>query len=106
MTVDTPAPGDVSDRIAAAVRGVSGVADLHSGMFGEIGTYLPGRRVPGIRVAEGVAEVHISVVFGVSIGDTAAAVRSAVGAQLPDVTTVNVIVEDVVPVQSPSRGTR
>lgn len=44
--------GSVSDaeRIAAAVLAVPGVVGLHDGAFGEIATYLPGRRVPGVRI--------------------------------------------------------
>ena len=43
-----------ADVVAAAVRSVPGVAGLHAGMFGEVGTYLPGRRVAGIRIVDGV----------------------------------------------------
>jgi hypothetical protein len=70
MTASTPAPNEPADRVAAAVRAVPGVADLHPGMFGEVGTYLPGRRVPGIRIDDGAVQVHICVVFGASVRDT------------------------------------
>jgi len=96
MTADTPTPVELADRIAAAVRAVPGVADLHPGMFGEVGTYLPGRRVPGVRIKDGAVEVHLSVVFNASVQKAAAAVRSAVNAQLPGAT-VDIIVEDVAP---------
>lgn len=95
MTAATPAAADPADRIAAAVRAVPGVADLHAGMFGEVGTYLPGRRVPGVRITDSSVDVHITVVFDAPVRDTAAAVRSAVAAQLPGVA-VNITVEDVV----------
>ena len=52
-----PAGADEVDLLAAAVRAVPGVAALHPGMFGEVGTYLPGRRVPGIRTVGDVTEV-------------------------------------------------
>ena len=94
MSAATPAPVEPADRIAAAVRSVPGVADLHPGMFGEVGTYLPGRRVAGVRIRGDVVEVHISVVFNAAVRDTAAAVRSAVAALMPGVS-VDVIVEDV-----------
>lgn len=32
---------EIADTIAAAVTGIPGVASLHAGMFGEVGTYLP-----------------------------------------------------------------
>lgn len=97
MAASTPAPNEPADRVAAAVRAVSGVADLHPGMFGEVGTYLPGRRVPGIRIDDGAVQVHICVVFGASVRDTAAAVRAATAAQLPEgPTVIDVTVEDVI----------
>jgi uncharacterized alkaline shock family protein YloU len=96
MTASTPAPNEPADRVAAAVRAVPGVADLHPGMFGEVGTYLPGRRVPGIRIDDGAVQVHICVVFGPSVRDTAAAVRAAIAAQLPEATVIDVTVEDVI----------
>ena len=90
-----PAGADEVDLLAAAVRAVPGVAALHPGMFGEVGTYLPGRRVPGIRTVGDVTEVHVSIVFDASVRDTAVRVRSAVSALTGG--TVDVTVEDVVP---------
>ncbi|MCK0517427.1 Asp23/Gls24 family envelope stress response protein [Williamsia sp. DF01-3] len=85
------------DQIAAVVTAVPGVAGLHAGMFGEVATYLPGRRVPGVRIADaGAIDVHVSVRIGAPIRDTAAAIRRAVSAVHDGA--VNVTVEDVVPV--------
>lgn len=94
-----PTPEEPADRLAAAVLAVPGVAALHPGMFGEVGTYLPGRRVAGIRITDETVEVHVVVVFGVAVRDTAAAVRTVVGALHPGVA-VNVTVEDVAPAKS------
>ena len=105
MTAATPAPVDPADRIAAAVRAVPGVADLHPGMFGEVGTYLPGRRVPGVRITDTTVEVHITVFFDAPVRDTAAAVRSVVAAQLPGAA-VNITVEDVVRPHPPDLNRR
>ncbi|MGP4058723.1 hypothetical protein ACTWP6_28510 [Mycobacterium sp. 4D054] len=95
----TPAPQEPADLLAAAVLAVPGVAALHPGMFGEVGTYLPGRRVAGIRITDNVVDVHIVVVFGVAVRDTAAAVRATVSALHPGAE-VNVTVEDVAPAPS------
>lgn len=84
-----------ADAVAAVVRGVPGVADLHPGMFGEVGTYLPGRRVPGIRFGDDSIAVHITVTEDAPVRETAAAVRAAVARDWPGVA-VNVTVEDVV----------
>lgn len=86
--------GALADDIASLVRATPGVAGLHPGMFGEVATYLPGRKVSGIRVADGVVNVHVIVDASVPLRSTAAAVRAAVASAVPG-STVNVTVEDV-----------
>ncbi|MFP5071874.1 hypothetical protein ACLFMI_19700 [Pseudonocardia nantongensis] len=79
------APGGTdADRVAAAVLGCPGVAALHGGPFGEIATYLPGRRVAGIRVHPDdtagtitAVEVHVIGRFPASVVEIARQVRSA-----------------------------
>lgn len=94
-----PAVGPVAlepaDLIAAVVRAVPGVADLHPGMFGEVGTYLPGRRVPGVRLSDTGTDVHVTVFFNASVRDVAAQIRRVVALAVGS--PVNVTVEDVVP---------
>lgn len=85
---------ELSGQIAAAARSVEGVADLHGGMFGEIGTYLPGGRVAGIRIAGGRVEVHVTLYWDYPVRATADAVRSAVEPLVDQ--PVYVTVEDVV----------
>jgi uncharacterized alkaline shock family protein YloU len=80
--------------LAAAVLAVPGVAALHAGTFGEVASYLPGRRVVGVRCNDGQVEVHIVVLWGVPVAATADAVRSAVAAL--GARTVDVTVQDVV----------
>lgn len=84
-----------ADLVAAAVTNVAGVAGLHAGMFGEVGVYLPGRRVTGIRIRDGVTDVHVTLFFDASVRETAARIRDAVADVVGGV--VNVTVEDVVP---------
>ena len=91
----TPAALEPADRVAAVVRAVPGVADLHPGMFGEVGTYLPGRRVPGVRLADTGTDVHVTVYFDSPVRDVATQIRRAVAAAVGG--PVNVTVEDVVP---------
>lgn len=85
---------DISEVIADAVLATTGVAGLHGGMFGEAATYLPGRRVSGIRIDERGTEVHVTLLIGNPIRETADAVRAAV-APLSE-GPVHVVVEDVV----------
>ena len=86
---------DEADTVEAIVRAVPGVADLHAGMYGEVGTYLPGRRVAGIRVGDRAVEVHITAHADRPVRETAAAVRAAIAAQWPE-RSIDVTVEGVV----------
>lgn len=86
--------GDLADDIASLVRATPGVAGLHPGMFGEIGTYLPGRKVTGVRVTDRGVDVHVIVDARFPLRSTAAAVRAAVAPAVPG-STVNVTVEDI-----------
>ncbi len=96
MTIDVPgepAP-ELAEAIAAAATAIDGVAELHGGIFGEAATYLPGRRVAGVRLDDDATEVHVSILFGFPVRRVAEAVRDAVA---PLVTgPVHVVVEDVI----------
>lgn len=89
-----PGAPDPADTVAALARAVPGVAALHPGMFGEVATYLPGRRVTGVRIRGGAVDVHLTVWPAAPVRATAAAVRAAVAAGFPG-HTVNVTVEDI-----------
>ncbi len=98
---DTPSadvPNEPADQVATAALSVPGVAGLHAGSFGEVGTYLPGRRVAGIRLTDEVTEIHLAVVMGAAIPEVAARVVSAVTPLVG--TPVQVFVEDVVPAKA------
>ncbi|MFC9787184.1 hypothetical protein [Rhodococcus sp. NPDC127528] len=93
MTDGSQQDTEAADRIAALVLAVPGVADLHGGMFGEVATYLPGRRLLGVALTEESCAVHITVTYPANVVDVAEAVRRAV---TPAVAVpVNVTVEDV-----------
>lgn len=85
---------EIADTIAAAVTRVPGVASLHAGMFGEVGTYLPGRRVVGVRVTESSTDIHVCIFVDAAVRDTALRIRQAVSGLVAG--PVNVTVEDVV----------
>jgi len=98
-------PGvELADRVAAAVLAVHGVTGLHGGMFGETATYLPGRRVPGVRLTEDVTDIHLTLTYGAPVFATAQQVRTAVAALVPG--PVNLTVEDVTsPTDTPTAAT-
>ncbi|WP_433280300.1 hypothetical protein ACQPZA_11295 [Pseudonocardia xinjiangensis] len=64
MTVPTAAEApSLAERIAAVVTSHPSVARLHGGIFGDVATYLPGRRLTGVRVGEGDEPVELGVVL-------------------------------------------
>lgn len=98
-------PAELADRVAASVLAVPGVHDLHGGVLGEVATYLPGRRVNGVRLREDETHVHLVLSWDAPVAITTAAVRAQVAALVPG--TVHVTVEDVAapsaePVQVPN----
>jgi len=73
------APEPDAEIVAAAALSCDGVHSLTRGSdVVEIATYLPGRRVLGVRVAPGRAEVHIVTEYGANMVDVADRVRAAV----------------------------
>jgi len=64
VTVPTAAEADsLAERIAAVVTAHPAVLRLHGGVFGDVVTYLPGRRLTGVRVGQGDEPVELGVVL-------------------------------------------
>lgn len=94
-----PPARDPAEVVRDAVLAAPGVVALHGGAFGEVGTYLPGRRVAGVRITDDEVEVHVVAALGQPVSLTSAAVFSAL-ADLPAWTGLadrpaHVVVEDV-----------
>lgn len=68
-----------AEAVAERAAGCRSVARLSPGPVGEVATYLPGRRVEGVRLAGGQIEVHVVARWGVRVPDLAAEVRAGVG---------------------------
>ncbi|WP_290059066.1 hypothetical protein [Amycolatopsis solani] len=65
--------------IAAAVAGLPEVAGPHGGRIGEIATLLPGRRVAGVRVADGDVTVGVVLRYPATVAEAVSAIRGALG---------------------------
>ncbi|MGX6607099.1 hypothetical protein ACWKSP_33995 [Micromonosporaceae bacterium Da 78-11] len=87
-----PVPTEADD-IAALALGVPDVVRLHAGRFGEVATYLPGRRVTGVKLGDDVIEVHVVVAGQVPVRETAQVLHASVAALVA--TPVHVYIEDV-----------
>ncbi len=66
------------DALVAAVRSCPAVEDLDRGALGSIATYLPGRRLAGVRIEHGRVSIQVRVVWGVPVGEVGVQVRGAV----------------------------
>ena len=74
-------PSMDADAVAAAVSACPDVVRLSGGVLGEVATYLPGRRVNGVRFLEdGGVEVHVVARYGPTAAEIAGQVRAAVTA--------------------------
>lgn len=82
------------DRVAAAALGCPLIADLTGGRFGEVATYLPGRRLVGVRAVDGEIEIHVVARWGAPLPDVAQAVRAAVSPHV-GATPVAVFIDDI-----------
>jgi hypothetical protein len=58
-----PDPVELAERVAAAVAAHPAVAGLHGGLYGSVATYLPGRRLLGVRIGGGDEPVEVAVVL-------------------------------------------
>jgi hypothetical protein len=100
------------DLVAAAVLACPAVLELHAGGLRQVATYLPGRRVTGVRTDAEVIQVSVVAAAGVPIPAVAAQVRAAVaplaGDRPVDVHIADVAVPAVAapdgPVDAPAAG--
>lgn len=83
-----------AESVAASVLESRSVVDLFSGDAVEVATYLPGKRVKGVRVRENEIEVHVVARWGSSMAAVADEIRRSVepvAGGLP----VSVFIDDV-----------
>jgi hypothetical protein len=82
------------DAVAAAVQACVGVAELDGGRFGEVASYLPARKVPGVVVSGGRVRVQVRSRWGIPAPDLAALITTAL-APLTRSKPVDVMVADI-----------
>lgn len=103
----TPLP---EESLATAVAACHGVAGLSGGAFGEVATYLEGRRVSGVRLTDEAVEVHVVAQWGVPLREVAQEVRAACARVIPgrrvDVTFDDVDIDDPAPQPARPRPAR
>lgn len=62
-----PVVAEPVEAVAAAVREVPGVVALSAGPFGDVGTYLFGRKLAGVRRLQGRWEIAVVARFGTDL---------------------------------------
>jgi hypothetical protein len=82
------------DAVAAAVQACPGVSGLDGGRFGDVTSYLPGRRVPGVAVRTDSVTVQVRSRWGVSAPDLLSQI-TAVLTPLIGARRVEVVVADI-----------
>ena len=82
------------DAVGSAVRGCAGVSGLEGGRFGEVVSYLPGRKVQGIVVSGGRVRVQIRSQWAVPAPELAALIK-AVLVPLTGHRPVDVLIADI-----------
>ncbi len=99
MTPVTLVDGVDVDAVHDAVVACPGVAALGSGLPAGATTYLPGRRIPGLRVLDDVVEIEIRMYLGSTQGpgtdEVGARVRQAAAPHVAG-KRIDVIIADVV----------
>ncbi len=86
-----------AERIAAATLAVTGVTGLASGTPAQLAsTYLPGRRIVGVREQDGHVEIHVVADAAIaSLPDLAEEIRQAVRLGHPDADEIDVHIDDL-----------
>jgi hypothetical protein len=69
-----------ADAVSVAARGCPAVDGLCPGAWGGVVTYLPGRQVPGVRLADDHLVISVRSRWGVPAAEVARQVRVAVAA--------------------------
>ena len=80
--------------IARSVESCPGVASLSSGPVGLAVSYLPGKRVEGVRATDELVEVHVVARWGMTVQLVDREVRDAVSSLLGG-RRLDVVIEDV-----------
>ncbi len=88
-----------ADQIAAVASGCSLVAGMHGGRFGEAATYLPRRRVVGVRVTPTELDVHVGGRYPATVAEVDSQLRAALAPYRGDLP-LSITIEDYAPPQS------
>ena len=89
-----PGTGPAAALLVPLVQACPAVVALHGGPFGEVATYLPGRRVRGVRVTEEEVDIHVVGRYPATVTEIATQVRAALAEHISD-RALHIRVEDL-----------
>lgn len=82
------------DEVVQRVLSCPSVARMAPGTAVEVATYLPGRRVPGVRLVDGAVEVHVVAHYGRPLPEVADEVRRALASTVGE-QRVEIFIDDL-----------
>ena len=82
------------DAVASATLACPSVAGLTAGAMGQVATYLPGRRIQGVRVRPEGVEVHVVARWRPALPEVGDEIRAAVQPLAPGLP-VSVYIDDI-----------
>lgn len=89
------------DAVAAVVQGCAGVSALVGGRFGEVVSYLPGRKVTGVLVRDGRVRVQVRSRWGIPAADLGVLIKVLV-APLTGYCPVDVVIAEIDDPENPA----
>ena len=98
--VEPAEPVELAELVADAVAAHPAVAALHGGIYGAVATYLPGRKLVGVRIGEGDEPVEVAVVVRPDrpIPEVVSALRAQVsrlcGGAAVDITVADILLDE------------
>ncbi|MCU1426272.1 MAG: hypothetical protein JWL83_272 [Actinomycetia bacterium] len=96
---------EVLRALAARIDAAPSVARRSGGVLGTAAAYLPGERIEGLRVRDGIRlEVHVVMRWGSKVDDVERDILEAIGSLWPP-TAVDVVIDDIALSGTHERGT-
>lgn len=100
-TPSTTSVAELAEQVSQLVQDHPSVVKLHGGEFGEIATYLPGRRITGVRISDdGRTEISVVLRLDRPLSTVVSELRSTIAARTGG--PVDITVADVAEHEEPT----
>jgi hypothetical protein len=82
-----------ADVVVELVTKIPGVFGMHGGTAGQVATFLPGRRIPGVRVSAAGNQVHITLDGSSQVSDVVPLIHDVLATVITG--PLDVFIEDI-----------